>query len=529
MLFSRRRNIGSPSLNINGSPLTFVDSFRYLGVTFDTKLTYRNHVDTVVTKCSNQMNLMKLLTRTYWGAGKKSLLKIYRSLIRPVIEYGMPAYFFSTRTQQKKIETIQNQALRICCGAMPSTPICVLQASCHEMPLHIRHLYLCLTYRYHLLSCTARHPSLSVISDSWHDLYCLTNPNFKTFNYFTKNVISNDLSVSSTPAILKPPWLISVPLVDTRLLKLTPSQPSPQRTKVTSLDYINDTYEENGYVTIYTDGSKMENGAGYSVFIPCLGIGIARKCEAVHSPYFVELMAIARATSWILARTSSDKKYVIFCDCLSAIEALGNPLYSFEHPIINEIMSASDLMLRRGYHVIYAWVPGHVGIPGNEKSDQLARKAALSSDTISESRPFSKSEAKALLSEYCCTSWNREYQGNERGSAYKILFPSVHQRSIPATSRKYETILFRLRSGHCRLRAHLCKIGCSDSSLCEICHSPETVTHFLLHCPQYESNRSLLKKVTAELNIPFTLHMVLCDPRLLIPAVEFTLASGKFI
>ena len=199
--------------------------------------------------------------------------------------------------------------------------------------------------------------------------------------------ILNDITVTTPLAKLKPTWLISVPLVDTRLLKLTPSQLSPQRTKVTSLDYINDTYEENGYVAIYTDGSKMENGAGYSVFIPCLGIGIATKSEAVHSPYFVELMAIARATSWILTRTSSDKKYVIFCDCLSAIEALGNPLYSFEHPIINEIMSASDLMLRRGYHVIYAWVPGHVGIPGNEKSDQLARKAALSSDTTSESRP----------------------------------------------------------------------------------------------------------------------------------------------
>ena len=69
MLFSRRRNIGSPSLNINGSPLTFVDNFRCLGVTFDTKLTYRNHMDTFVTKCSNHMNLMKLLTRTYWGVG----------------------------------------------------------------------------------------------------------------------------------------------------------------------------------------------------------------------------------------------------------------------------------------------------------------------------------------------------------------------------------------------------------------------------------------------------------------------------
>ena len=273
----------------------------------------------------------------------------------------------------------------------------------------------------------------------------------------------------------------------------------------------------------------MENRARYSLFIPALDIGIAMKCEGVHSPYLIELMAIARATSWILSRSSSVNKYVIFCDCLSAIVALGNPLYSFDHPIINEIMSASDLMQNRGYHVIYAWVPGHVGIPGNEKSDQLARKAAVSSNTTSESRPLSKSETKTLLYEYCCSSWNIEYQANEKGSAYKTLFPSVHVGSVPATSRKHETILFRLRSGHCRLRAHLYKIGCSDSSLCETCNSPETVTHFLLQCRQYESNRSLLKKVTAELNIPFSLHSVLCDPRLLTHTVEFALASGKSI
>ena len=140
---------------------------------------------------------------------------------------------------------------------------------------------------------------------------------------------------------------------------------------------------------------------------------------------------------------------------------------------------------------------------------------------------LSKSEAKSFLNEYRCTSWNIEYQANERGSASKILLPSIHLRSIPVTSRKYETILFPLRSGHCRLRAHLRKIGRSDSSLCENCNIPEIVTHFLLQCPQYENNRSLFKKVTANPNILFSLHSVLSDPRLLTHTVEFALASGK--
>ena len=52
---------------------------------------------------------------------------------------------------------------------------------------------------------------------------------------------------------------------------VTAGQLSPQSAKVASLDHINDAYK-NGYMAIYTHGSKMENRAGYSAFIPALGI-----------------------------------------------------------------------------------------------------------------------------------------------------------------------------------------------------------------------------------------------------------------
>jgi len=39
------------------------------------------------------MNALRLLKDTNWGAEKRPLLNIYRSIIQPVIEYGMEAYF----------------------------------------------------------------------------------------------------------------------------------------------------------------------------------------------------------------------------------------------------------------------------------------------------------------------------------------------------------------------------------------------------------------------------------------------------
>ena len=139
------------------------------------------------------------------------------------------------------------------------------------------------------------------------------------------------------------------------------------------------------------------------------------------------------------------------------------------------------------------------------------------------------SELKILLYKYCCTIWNSEYQASSKGTDYKILFPTIFSKIPPSGSRKYETILFRLRSGHCRLRAHLFKIGCSDTPLCEFCGRPETVEHLLLKCSEFEHQRKSLKSAVTNMNIPFTRNSILTDPRLQTPTVEFILTCGKTI
>ena len=139
-------------LRVAGNEIPVVETFKYLGVIFDKKLTYKNHIEYLIAKCSKRLNLQRLLTSTSWGASQKSLLMLCRASIRSVIDYGLQAYFFAAKCHTAKVEKVNNQALRLCCGAMRSTPICVLEVDCNEMPLHIRHKYLCLLYRCRLLS-----------------------------------------------------------------------------------------------------------------------------------------------------------------------------------------------------------------------------------------------------------------------------------------------------------------------------------------------------------------------------------------
>ena len=57
--------------------------------------------------------------------------------------------------------------------------------------------------------------------------------------------------------------------------------------------------------------------------------------------------------------------------------------------------------------------------------------------------------------------------------------------------RAQQTTIFRLRTEHCGLSAHLKRIGISDTSLCECGQADQTPDHVLQYCPRYAKRRQL--------------------------------------
>lgn len=53
---------------------------------------------------------------------------VYIGLIRSVIDYGCTIYQSASRTLFKRLDVIQSQALRLCCGAFKTTPV----AACRD-------------------------------------------------------------------------------------------------------------------------------------------------------------------------------------------------------------------------------------------------------------------------------------------------------------------------------------------------------------------------------------------------------------
>lgn len=134
-LFFTRKRIGEEvRLKLYGQELKRVKTFKFLGIWLDERVTWSIHIDKVVDKCKKVLNVMRCLAGTKWGADKAALRNVYTALIRSVIEYGLIVYGSAAYSSLQKLDRVQAQALRICCGAVRSTPVLALQVEVGEIP-----------------------------------------------------------------------------------------------------------------------------------------------------------------------------------------------------------------------------------------------------------------------------------------------------------------------------------------------------------------------------------------------------------
>ena len=60
-----------------------------LGVTFDSALSFDEHIQKVINKANQMMGLIK---RTFVHLDKEIFIKLYKALVRPHVEYGNTLY-----------------------------------------------------------------------------------------------------------------------------------------------------------------------------------------------------------------------------------------------------------------------------------------------------------------------------------------------------------------------------------------------------------------------------------------------------
>ena len=93
-------------LELFGEQITTVQQAKLLGVILDKKLTFNAHIDENAKKGRQRLGLLKLLSGSKWGCKPKTLIRLYKSYIRPVLEYGDPVILGVSKTYIKKLQII---------------------------------------------------------------------------------------------------------------------------------------------------------------------------------------------------------------------------------------------------------------------------------------------------------------------------------------------------------------------------------------------------------------------------------------
>ena len=89
------------------------NEIKFLGLTFDRKLTWRHHIDNVRRRMWLIINAINALSVRNLGMQSKTLIHLYKMWIRPIALYGAPAYYSAAKAHINKIQIIQNSALRV--------------------------------------------------------------------------------------------------------------------------------------------------------------------------------------------------------------------------------------------------------------------------------------------------------------------------------------------------------------------------------------------------------------------------------
>ena len=137
MYFCPDKKCIDPVLKLDNDPIQFVKEAKFLGLIWDTKLTFEPHIKYLKARCQKSLNILKVFSRTEWGPKQTTLLKLYRSLVRWKLDYGCIVYGSASKTELAKLDPVHNQGLRLSLGAFRSSPVESMYVEAHEPPLEI--------------------------------------------------------------------------------------------------------------------------------------------------------------------------------------------------------------------------------------------------------------------------------------------------------------------------------------------------------------------------------------------------------
>ena len=103
VLFERRKSkkLKPQDVSYNGQVIPASTSVKFLGITFDSALTFKSHYHTLANIARRRLLKMNSIFISTYGPSTSTLIRLYKSYIRSLFDYGAPATSVSSPHVQR--------------------------------------------------------------------------------------------------------------------------------------------------------------------------------------------------------------------------------------------------------------------------------------------------------------------------------------------------------------------------------------------------------------------------------------------
>ena len=99
-------------IKLYGTPIKNEENPKFLGITFDKHLTFRAHIEYIKKVCIDRINITKIIRHKSWNLNLKTLVSIYCTLVRSIMEYIAILMPVIKNETFNLLQIIQNNCLR---------------------------------------------------------------------------------------------------------------------------------------------------------------------------------------------------------------------------------------------------------------------------------------------------------------------------------------------------------------------------------------------------------------------------------
>ena len=467
MIFTKRKIPFPLELYLDNLQIKILQKTKLLGVTLDSHLTWRSHIDNQVSKCKKLIFALNSCCKLKWGISPNILRTIWTGVIEQIALYGSPAWAscIDKKWLSSKLESLQRlMSIKI----IKSFKNVSYESSLHLSgltPIMQRLKERCLTYA------------------AKHSQHYLSLSHVPHINNILNLANSFDLDIG----VYEKGYQTCIPPY---------SQISPHIDVTMSSDF---PLVQHNLIIIYTDGSKTEDktGCAFVLFPPS---GILRhgtyKLNNLNSVYQAELYAIYCSLKELFHMPMSlicSCQINIFSDSLSSIFTIMDS--STDNIIAQEILKYFRFFSSITSIKLF-WCKAHSKILGNEIADFLAKSSTTDGANHESKIAIPISSLKSAVKKQEKLNWLRRWEGSTKGRTTFSFMPGNPPKHY--NQLHYDHKMTQILTGHSRLNMYLHSIGVEDiNPRCECDEDVETSEHYLFECSLYDEYRHKTIEKTA--------------------------------